>query len=128
MGHHLTTAFFAISLLLVISYSSAASTTPLLVNDITSVSSSNAGGNSPRNLNYGISLWYGVSGSSTGTEYGHLSDSNVWDDRNAGQGYLAVGAADSIGEQTLTVQTDRGQITISTPALSSVNGNMRLYV
>lgn len=110
---------------------------PFMCSSVSTASSSNPGGNSPGNLNYGISMWYGVGSVTpysdlgpTGNELATLSDSNVFEQRYVGTtpAVLAVGASDAIGEQTLTVTCDTGSINVYTPALSSISGNMRLYV
>ncbi len=110
---------------------------PFLCSSVSAASSSNPGGNSPGNLNYGISMWYGVGSVTpyswlgpTGNELATLSDSNVFEQRYVGTSpaAFAVGASDAIGEQQLTVTCDTGTISVYTPALSGISGNMRLYV
>lgn len=72
-----------------------------------------------------IAIW-----APTGEELATLSDANVFDQRYVGTepNVFAVGAADHIGEQTLTITCDTGTITVYTPQVNNVNNNMRLYV
>ena len=113
------------------------SVTPFNCGTLISASSSNAGGNSPGNLNYGISFWYGVGSVTpyshlgpTGNELGHLDDNNQFGQRYTSQtpAVFAVGAADAIGEQTISVTCDTGSLIVYTPVLDNVGTNMRLYV
>ncbi|MBI4232792.1 hypothetical protein HY605_06185, partial [Candidatus Peregrinibacteria bacterium] len=113
------------------------SVTPFTCAKVISASSSNPGINSPGNLNYGISFWYGVGTVTpyshlgpTGQELATLSDSNVFEQRYIGTtpAAFAVGASDHIGEQTLTIECDTGPITVYTPNVPNVSTNMRIYV
>ena len=104
----------------------------LQLSKITSVSSTNPGGNSPGNLNYGISIWTGDFPTPY-TECGHLNDAGLWENRNTCSGGIAIGAADAIGAQTLTISgvSKEGKnvsVNINVSAVSNVNTNMRLYV
>lgn len=123
----------------------------LQLSSITTVSSSDPASNYPRtaagaiqNDNYGISVWTGTF-PSPHTECGTLglvwnlsstvdaAQANIWEHRNACNGYIAVGGADEMGAQTLTItgtSVDNKAVTINVnmPKMDSVNGNMALYV
>ncbi|MBI5413256.1 hypothetical protein HZA42_02815 [Candidatus Peregrinibacteria bacterium] len=128
---------------------------PLQLSSITSVSSSNPAGNYYRsttnpaeiwNDNNGISIWTG-NFPTPYTECGHLgmawnlskttdaSQTNIWESRSVCNGYIAVGIADKVEEQTLTVSgvTADGKtlsnFQINVPAITGTSlGNWKLYV
>lgn len=123
----------------------------LQLSSITNVSSSDPASNYPRNAsgaiqndNYGISVWTGTF-PSPHTECGTLglvwnlssttdtTKANVWEHRNTCNGYIAVGGADEMGAQILTLTgttVDNKAVTVNVnmPKMDNVNGNMALYV
>ncbi|MEK7529063.1 MAG: hypothetical protein AAB592_04820, partial [Patescibacteria group bacterium] len=145
----------AIFLLVRAQLSSAADSTPrpLKVASVTLVSSSNPAANYSTNTqgqlqndNYGISVWT-ESASPAGlyTECGTLglpatlttgtaASANTWEFRNTCNGYIAIGAADDVGAQvlTLTGNTTDGKnftLNVNVPAVPGDSlGNWRFYV
>ncbi|MFA6521515.1 MAG: hypothetical protein WCT53_03980 [Candidatus Gracilibacteria bacterium] len=124
---------------------------PLTLASITTVSSSNPAGNYSRNAsneivndNNGISVWTG-NFPTPYTECGHLGmaanlartadaqQANVWENRANCNGSIAIGIADSVQEQILTISgtsTEGRNVTVqvNVPAMIGVGGNWRLYV